>query len=193
MAGPLTWEEARPRILPLLESPAFFAAMDEAAPGAPPLLRFPVVEDELALALVLPGEGRTMRFLSRADAGAWGRPAEAIRLEALANLAARIRGRLTIAVTHGVIARFEEAPWFKATLAVLPDVRGRLADALGGEEPILALPDRDSLIALAPRARPAWTRALPKLAEEHARAKNPLSDALFQVGRPGLAFAGRLG
>jgi hypothetical protein len=192
-AADLRWQEARGHVLPLLESPGFFEACDERvhAAGAAPLLRLEVVPDELALALVLPGEGRSMRFLSQADLERFARPLEALRAEAVANLQARVRGRLVIAVTHGVIARIDEAPWFRATLALLPDVRARLAEALG-EVPVLALPARDDLVALAPRGRAAWQRALPRLRRSFEEAANPLSDRLFQATAGGLAAAGTL-
>lgn len=194
MSGPQGlpgWDDARARVLPLLEGPAFFEAVAELAPDAAPLLRVDLVPEELALALVLPGEGRSMRFLSQADLDRFARPLEAVRDEATANLQARVRGKLVIAVTHGVIARIEEAPWFRATLATLADVRARLGEALG-EAPVLALPARDDLVALAPRARAAWEKALPKLKKSFEDAKEPLSDRLFLATREGLAIGGSL-
>jgi hypothetical protein len=188
----MNWNAIRGRVLPLVVSPEFVAATGERAPGISPLAAAPWVDGELTITLVVPDEGNSMRFLSEADLASFERSFAAVRTEALANLAARARGRLTIGLRHGVIARVEDpSPWFRASLLLLPDVRAQLADALGGP-PVVALPDRDELVALAPGARAAWEKALPRLRREHEAAAHPLSDALFQATRGGLAVIDRL-
>jgi hypothetical protein len=188
-AGP--FEAVRRRVLPLVLHPAFFETTDEAAPDAAPLLRFPVVEDELSAALVVPGAGASMHLLSGADLARFGRSLDALRAEAAANLAARVKGRFSLTLTGSAIARVEDAPWARSTLVLLGDVRRRLTEALG-EEPLIAIPERDTLVAMAPSAAEAWRPGLARLKQDYDRGVHPLSDALFRATPQGLAFEARL-
>jgi hypothetical protein len=195
-SGPRPFEAVRTKILPLVLHPAFFLTTDEAAPDAPPILRFQVVEDELSAAIVVPGEAApgdflSGRLLSGADLARYDRTLDALRTEAMANLASRVKGKVSIALSGGAVARVEAAPCPRATLVLVSEVRARLVDALG-EEALIAIPARDTLVAIAPRARAGLRDVLSLLAREYEEAAHPLSSALFLATREGLSFAGRL-
>lgn len=183
--GQEPFTDARDRILPLLESAAFFDRTREQAPEAPALLRFPVRAGDLEVALVLPGEGRSMRFLSRRDADRWAVPPEGLEHQALRNLDRHVRGRLSLTLRHGVYCVVSETPWFQASLALLASVRLRLAEVLG-PTPRVALPGRDVLVAFGADEEEAWRPLRARMRERYERDAHPLSPELLEATAGGL-------
>ncbi len=185
--GPPRWEDAAPRLMPRLRSGAWVDQLDLDArrTGEAHLRCHMELTSGIHVTLVLDSEdtmvGVTTRMLN-----AWGRSFFEACDRALQNLAARSRERM-LCIADGVWV----APWRDAYAASRVLLGPRLMDGLaGGEELLVAVPDRDTLLV----ARPDVELALEALVLAIERTSSdglPVSQRIFRwhAANPGDGLA----
>ena len=184
-----SWATLRARVLPRLV-PATF----DAGPGAPALCLAPLTTPgglgaapDIAVAIVVPEGGRA-RYLRADDAVLRTCSADAVRAQALANLAARSgTARFTRVDTPAgplIVARTGDG--LDAARLLLPGLHAVLATELGSPCAV-AVPHRDTLLACAASSPEAIAALAARARDEAARAPHPISGAVLRLGPDGLA------
>jgi uncharacterized protein YtpQ (UPF0354 family) len=171
----LTWDEARPRLLPRLVGDVFLESLPERAP-----LALAPVAGDVRCALVVAYEGRA-RFVRNDELAGWSIPFEAARTHAIVNLEARSLGTRFLA--DGALQVARSGDGLDAARLLLPALHDALAPRLGSPF-LVAVPHRDVLIASPIAAADALAA---RARDDAARAPHRISDTLLLVGGTGLA------
>ncbi|NOY91419.1 MAG: hypothetical protein GXP55_09425 [Deltaproteobacteria bacterium] len=181
------WPHARPRLLPRIVSADFLEELDSARPDAPPerrLYRRPLAGD-LRLALVLAYPDRA-RFVRLEELECWGVPEVEVEGAYLAHLARLSRDARFDAVEspEGVMIVARSGDALDSARIVLPGLYGVLAAELTPPFAV-AVPHRDSLLAVSGADPEMWRMLARRAREEHARAPHGISPNIFELSRRG--------
>lgn len=162
VAPPLTAETASKRLL---------LQIRPRGEDLPPLHR--VITERLAVCLCL-DSAVTMRFIVPSDLESWGLAEDSAFDSAYANLKERSSTPKFVALKKGVF-RSAWLDTYDAARAVLP---GPLHEVLGGKQPVLTIPNRETLL-VADRADEAAVRALVEETEHQFQQPRPISQRLL--------------
>jgi uncharacterized protein YtpQ (UPF0354 family) len=162
---PVTWEEARPRLMPSLKSRQFLEETRQLRNGAEYLENLVVLDysKELCVLIAIDSE-RSIAFATKEQLSKWGVSAqEAFKcsVENLGKLTAPLWSDATeVAHKHGFFA-FNTMDGYDASRLLLPDFYQRASQALGCDRIAVGVPNRDYIAAF-----PAGSPGLPRHAEK---------------------------
>ena len=173
-----SYDQVRDRLLPMLKSEEWVRE----APGHLDLLR---VEFAPGLALCFAVDEPTrMAYVTRQMVESWDVPVERVQEVAQDNLAARQAG-LELTVLNGDDGRpfavaINTGDGYDATRLVLPTVRDTLAEQLG-EQYLVGLPNRDFLIAFAPRDPEVQAGIIRQVKQDYHKMNHPITPTIYRV------------
>jgi uncharacterized protein YtpQ (UPF0354 family) len=172
------YESVRDRLLPMLKSEQWV----QEAPGHLDVLRV-----EFAPGLVIcfaVDEPTRVAYVTRQMVESWDVPVERVQEVAQDNLAARQSG-LELTVLNGDDGRpfaiaINSGDGYDATRLVLPSVREALEEQLG-EEYLVGLPNRDFLIAFAPRDMEVQAGIIRQVKQDYHKMNHPITPIIYRV------------
>ena len=182
----LLWSEAALRALPRLVAKTF--APPGMTKGQSPLLTMEFAGD-IDLAFVLGYEGRS-RYVRSDELLAWEKDADTLRAQAIANLVEKsMRARFEAHDTeHGKMIAARTGDGLDSARVLLPTLFDVLSASLG-ENILVGIPHRDTLLATAHVPTSPNASFFARVKDDAARAPHRISDTIFLLTRAGIRAA----
>ncbi len=183
----LPFEQAGAYVYPALESEDYLAALDrEMEDEAGHSVSFGLV-GTLRYALVLP-VGDSYSYVVEGDLERWDVGRAVIQARALQNLDDVAREAPLRLGDDGQLL-LDDSPVFPSSLILVQSFQERMAAALG-EEPVVAVPARDTCVLVPASNLAALQERAPALAALYGTAPHPLSRELYRLRPTGLEVVG---